>query len=462
MSTEEQTDGGVSRARWRAAVTIGAHFVVDVFSFIGIALLPMLAVMLDIRPEQKALLLALGSVCSGVIQPIVAWASDRFDSRAFGTAGFVVAVLCIGNLGMAESFGQLAVLYSVGAMGIGAFHPPAAATVGQLGGSKRSMYVAVFFLAGMIGGIVGNVFTPVFVGWMTSEALVDGGQSRAGLLAIRWFIPVGLFAAFFLARAIHCSGHRHHQAHAHRDQWDQRERRGRWAAVWVMYACNVLRFTVNMALVYLFTEWASEYVLAVNDVGVMDEQLGIEASRINGMLQASMQIGMGGGGITLGFILAARFEKMMFMILPWIGAISIAAIPAVSAMDPEVGKWIVMGAAIVSGMGFGAVIPVSLSLAQRLLPHRTSLVSGLMLGGAWMLSFVGPLGAEVVQNGLGGKPRVPGVVIDLVDMLPESVGEGMMSGFGLDAAFIVTAVLLAFAGCFAVLLPQKLIVGSAD
>ena len=49
-----------SRPALRAGVAIGSHFVVDVFSFIGIALLPLLAVTLGIRPEQKALLLSLG------------------------------------------------------------------------------------------------------------------------------------------------------------------------------------------------------------------------------------------------------------------------------------------------------------------------------------------------------------------------------------------------------------------
>ena len=463
MNTDKQPEAEPSQAPLRAAVTICTHFVVDVFSFVGIALLPMLAVMLDLRSEQKALLLALGSVFSGIVQPVVAWASDRFDSRAIGTVGFVIAVLCIGNLGMATNFLELTILYSVGAMGIGAFHPPAAAIVGQLGGNRRSMYVAIFFLAGMLGGIVGNVFTPAYVAWMTPDTLAiqNGAGARDGLLAIRWFIPVGLIAAFFLARAIHSSGHRHHEAHAHQGAWDKKERGARWAAVWIMYACNVLRFTTNMALVYLFTEWASEYVLAAHNASVMNEQLGIEASRINGMLQASMQIGMGGGGITLGFILAARYEKAVFVVLPLLGAVGIALIPKLTALDPEIGRWAVMGAAIISGIGFGAVIPVSLSLAQRLLPHRTSLVSGLMLGGAWMLSFLGPMGAELVQNGLGAKPNVPGIVIDAVNLLPDTLSQHVMGGFGLDTTFMVAAAVLAVAGCIAIFLPQNLIARSA-
>ncbi len=208
MHIDPVLDKAESKSGFRAAVTIGTHFVVDVFSFVGVALLPLLAVMLDLRTEQKALLLALGSFCSGAIQPIVAWLSDKLDTRALGTLGFVLAVVCIGNLGMARNFTELVILYSLGAIGIGAFHPPAAAIVGHLGGSKRSMLIALFFLAGMTGGIVGNIFTPKFVAMMTPT--IDGQPDTvAGVLALRWFIPVGLAFATVLALPVHKIGHRH-------------------------------------------------------------------------------------------------------------------------------------------------------------------------------------------------------------------------------------------------------------
>ena len=89
MSCEHFSEVVDTKSGVRAGVTIVTHFVVDVFSFVGVALLPLFAVLLDLPTEQKALLLAMGSFCSGAIQPIVAWASDRFDTRALGTIGFV-------------------------------------------------------------------------------------------------------------------------------------------------------------------------------------------------------------------------------------------------------------------------------------------------------------------------------------------------------------------------------------
>jgi MFS family permease len=450
----------VSRPKTRAALAIFCHFVIDAFSFVGVALLPLLAVTLSIRPEQKALLLALGSVSSGVIQPFIAWASDKLDTRALGTLGFVVAVLAIANLGTAQNFTQLAILYALGTMGVGAFHPPAAATIGQLGAARRSLFIALFFLAGMLGGITGNVLTPRYVDLMT-PTVAGTPDPVSGILALRWFIPAGLACAVVLALAIHKVGHRRASAKDTHIAMPPAERRARWRAVWILYAANVLRFSVNMALVYLFTEWASAFVLANNPATTMTESLGINASRINGNLQASMQLGMGLGGILLGLLLAPRFEKAAFVTLPILGAIMIALIPSVGRSAPSLAPALVMLAAVVSGLGFGAVIPVSISLAQRLLPHRTSLASGIMLGGAWTLAFVGPIAAELVQNGIAHKPTQPGFLAGLVNALPFGLDDKLAQGMGLDAAFLLAAIALACAGLFSLLLPQKLIVHTA-
>ncbi len=445
-----------TRPATRATLTIGTHFVVDVFSFVGVSLLPLLAVTLGMSTEQKALLLALGSLCSGAVQPLVAWVSDRYDTRAVGTLGFVVAVLCIGSFGLATNFTQIAVLYCVGAMGIGAFHPPAAAITGHLGGSKRSKYIALFFLAGMAGGMAGNLFIPTYVDLMTPR--VDGvADARSGLRALLYLIPIGLFCAFLLAKATHGVGHRNTHASSSHVSWDANERRARWFAVWVLYVTNMLRFSVNMALVYLLVEWSSDIVLAKNAAGTLSKDLGIEASRLNGVLQASMQVGMGGMGIVLGLILSAKYEKLAFIVFPLLGSIALYMIPRAHLLFDGAEVPFAIFATILTGVGFGAVIPVSISLAQRLLPHRTSLASGLMLGGAWMLAFAGPLIAELIHKGLLNKPSAPQWLLDGTASLPAWIGTPLLEGMGLTAGFSATAGVLLFAGLLAMLLPGKLI-----
>ncbi len=440
----------------RATITIGTHFLVDVFSFVGVSLMPLLAVTLGMGTEQKALLLALGSLCSGVVQPIVAWVSDKFDTRAVGTLGFVLAVLCIGSFGLAQNFVQLAILYSVGAAGIGAFHPPAAAITGHLGGSKRSKYVAFFFLAGMVGGMTGNVLIPEYVAMLTPR--IDGvPDTSAGLRSLLYLIPIGLVAAFVLAKATHGVAHRHNGAHATHTEWGAHERRQRWFAVGVLYVTNMLRFSVNMALVYLLIEWVSEHTLIKHDALVMTERLSVEASKLNGILQASMQVGMGGMGIVLGLILSAKYEKLAFIVFPMLGSCALFMIPRTHMIMAGSEVPVAIIATILTGVGFGAVIPVSISLAQRLLPHRTSLASGLMLGGAWMIAFLGPIVAELIHKGLANKPSAPAWLLDAAGSLPDAIGEPLLEGMGLTSGFTFVAAVLFLAGLIAMLLPGALV-----
>ncbi len=447
--------------RTRAGVTIGAHSVTDFFSFMAVSLIPLLTARLDLTTGQVALLLGLGSVTSGLVQPLVAWASDKLDTRSLGTLGLFVAVVCVSLIGRARSFEVLMLLHGAGAAGIGAFHPPAAAAVGQLSGARRSLGVAVFFLAGMLGGVGGNVFTPRIVdAFAGSDA---PGAIDHGLASLAWMMIPGVLAVGALAWAIHAIPHRHHDAREHHGRLSKGERRGRWGAVGVLYAANVLRFSVNMALVYLFTQWASEHTLDKLAAGELTKATGLKASALNGPLQGMMQVGMGGGGIALGAMLAVRFEKLAFVAMPVLGAAAIALIPGVDTLAPRAVVPCVFALGIVAGVGFGSVIPVSMALAQRLLPHRTGLASGLMLGGAWSLGFVGPLLAKVVHAGVDDMPRTRALVerLGVGGADASAVGGSVWSGWGLDAAFYAAAGALLVAGLISTLLPHRLIVRSA-
>jgi len=137
-------------------------------------------------------------------------------------------------------------------------------------------------------------------------------------------------------------------------------------------------------------------------VDQLDVALGQKASEFNGPLQGAMQVGMGAGALALGFLLIAKHEKKAFVAVPFIGAVALAAIPHTDAFLDDGYAAVIVPAAvltIIAGIGFGSLIPVSISLGQRLLPHRTSLASGLMMGGAWSIAFVGPLIARGIHAG---------------------------------------------------------------
>lgn len=411
---------GLTSIRARTWTTVVVHGFVDFFSYVLIPLMPIMAERLQLSSSQVAFAIAIGSVSSGVIQPLVAWASDRLDTRWLGTLGFLAAVVSFSLLGQVSSYAQLLAIQLVGAAGIGAFHPVAAAAVGHLAGRRRSLGVAIFFLGGMLGGIAGNVSSPQYV-------------KLLGLPALVYLMIPGVVAVVALGWAIHRVPHRHHTAHDDHRGLPARERRWRWASVWVLYAGNVLRFTVNMALVQLIIEWTQRHTLATAGAAQMTETLSEQAAALNGPLQAAVQAGMGAAGISAGWLLGAGGEKRPLFVVPALGALAILAFPFIvgSGGVDDLGPMTVpasFAVMILAGIGFGGVVPVTISLAQRLLPHRTSLASGLMMGGAWSVAAVGP-----------------------------PIADGITRAAGLSAAFAVVAGMLLASGLLALALPGWLI-----
>jgi len=420
-------------ARTRFNLTVFTHAVVDFFSFVGVSLLPLIATRLDLDNREKAIILGIGPVASGGIQPAVAWVSDKLNSRLPGILGMLLAVVCVSLLGYAENFAQLAALTAMGTMGIGAFHPPAAAACGQLS-RKRSLGMAVFFLAGMLGGMAGNIFAPQYVDIM-STSNVEGQRIRdaqAGLHALVWFIPPGLVFTGVLFWAISAIHHRAHDAHERHGSLPEKERKRRWRAVWLLYVGNIVRFTSNNALIYLLVRFTEIHAARVAEPGATADKLGTLASEYNGPIQAAQQLGMGGFGLVLGATLTPRLEKPLLIGMPLLGAIAIAGVPFAADAPAEYSYWAALGLSVLAGMGFGSMIPVTMGIAQRLLPHRTSLASGLMLGGAWCFAFVGPLTVERLEE-----------------------------AFSLRAGHMATAGFLLLASVAAALLPGKLLLETA-
>lgn len=412
----------------RLAAPLVGHLGVDYLSFVPIALMPLLANRLRLDGAQTALLIGLGSVASGIVQPLAAWLGDRWDTRLFGPAGFIVGAIGVALLGWVTSFPALAAVYVAITMGVGAFHPPAAAAVGQLAGPRRSIMLSVFFLAGMVGGVLGNVLSPVWVGAFAGWAgLADqAAATGAGLRSLAWLLLPSLGLTAVLAWATLGRSHRHADAHARHAALTPAERTRRWHAFLVLYLGNAVRFPVNAGLVYLCIEWSKRLADARTIEGTA-EQTAMLASGINGPMQAAMQVGMGGGGLALGMLLRPRLDKPAFVILPILGAVPVALFPFADTLGSNAAT-AAFALAVLAGIGFGAMFPVSLSLGQRLLPHRTGLASGMLLGGAWCFGIIGTHLSRLAQQ-----------------------------HWGLEQAFLMLAVVLALSGLGMLALPGKLL-----
>jgi MFS family permease len=243
-----------------------------------------------------------------------------------------------------------------------------------------------------------------------------------------------VLAAAWLGWAIHAVPHSHHRAREDHAALSASERRWRWAGVWLLYAGNVLRFGVNAALVHLMIQWSRGFVAIVAEPGTTADALATRATHLNGPLQAAIQVGMGAAGLSAGWLIRPGREKRALILIPIWGALAIGAISATNHFMVGAGASLASVVPLVAlftllaGVGFGGVLPMTISLSQRLLPHRTGLASAMMMGGAWAI-------------GSGGPP----------------LADRLTGWIGLDGAFLVMAGLLLVAGLMALAIPGWLI-----
>lgn len=354
------------------AALLVAHAAVDALSALVPASLGLLEARLQLTAKQSAWLMGVGPLFSGLVQPICALASDRFATRQPGVWGVVLGVVGIGSLGLVSNFWALTIVYAIGVIGIGMFHPVAAATAGHLWSDRRSTAVSYFFVTGMVGGVVGAMF------WPRVLITPSGFQYLPLMVAPLLLLALVLHRAFAEIKPM-STRHEAREESAALPPAD-------WAMVSVLYVAAVFRFCVDMALVYLFVRWAQSVVAAEHAAWSLEKVAEAAAPRV-GNLNAAKLVGMASGGLAAGMFVRTGKEKWPMVLVPLCFSPMIAVLPY---LPIQVGYVI----AVAVGVGFASMIPVTIALAQRLMPRQTNLASSLMMGGAWALALVGPTCAE--------------------------------------------------------------------
>jgi len=362
-------------------ILLVAHACVDALGAMLPASLALFEVRVALSPEQSAWLLGLGSLTSGLAQPACAVVSDRMGTRSLGIWGVALAGLGIGLLGLAPDAVSLAVIYMLGMIGVGMFHPVGAATAGHLLQHRRTSAVSIFFVAGMAGGISGAVLGPRLL------SLSSGFRMLPVIV-----VPVVILAYILQRRFATLEPMATKSFH----DLELMVPRKNWTVVGILYLSAAMRFSVNMALLYLYVRW-TQYQITSENVGWSAAEVARAAAPINGNLNAATLVGMALGGISAGVFVRSGREKWPMVLVPLVFA-------PVIALFPFVPMQINYLLAMLAGTGFAAMIPVTIALAQRLLPHRANFASSLMMGGAWAVAMVGPRLAELGVGGIGLVP----------------------------------------------------------
>lgn len=356
------------------AILIG-HFAVDTYSSIVAPLIGVVQTEFRMRPQWAANLLGIGSVFSGLAQPLFAWISDRTGTRIYGPLGVLLAAAGIGLIGYSWGATAVFTIYSIGMIGVGMFHPIATARIGAIAGPDRSFAISLFFVFGMAG---------FFTGSLAGPALTTGTGTLRNLA---WLIVPGLLVALTLQLQIN----RNPGSTAPAKLAKKKSTAGMgdydWLSIGLLYLSAIFRFFVNMAIIYLIVRWV-EYHVGLANPSWSIKLVADRSAPTAGVANAFMFAGQGISGLLAGALIWSGAEKRPLI---WTPILFAPFIMLLAFVEPG---WLGYAACFLGGVGFAAMTPITISVGQRMMPGHTRLASGLMLGGAWVFASLGPRTAE--------------------------------------------------------------------
>ncbi len=350
------------------AATFG-HFSVDMYSGMLPLILLALTEPLKLSYAQIGFISMCYSLAGSLSQPPFGWLGDRRGNRPLAVVGVAAIAVTVGVMRFVDNYFVLLVLAIIAGLGSGAFHPQGATLAAQTKNEQRGSAASIF----MLGGNSGYAFGPIF------GAAVFGlaGTNMPETLAI---LGLAQAAVIFWLLAERQRQFRN---------GDQRQ---------VMAAATMapMAVIVTLTLVIFFRSWTSSAVSTyVPQVFKMFGYSNADAGTVLFAILFPLAI----GGL-IGGALSDRIGRRNVLI-----ASTLLSGPALWLLLDSTGSAVFVWGAIL-GLTTGASFPVTLVMAQSLIPRGLGLMSGIVLGFTFIAGAVGTGVSGVVADQIGLLPTM--------------------------------------------------------
>lgn len=332
---------------------------VDVFNGQMGVLLAVLSTPLGLTNAAIGLIATAYSIVGSVSQPVFGWLTDRYGGRWAAAGGVLWMAAFFALAGVLPGHWPLPCLV-VGALGSGAFHPLGTMKAAQVGhqhmAGQAATAASIFFLFGQGGLSLGPAVGGVLMNY----------TGRGGLVALAALaLPVGAFILWTMRSTAPMA-----QAAEHAPAT---------AGVVSPLSVNLGLFALVISLSGL-RAWMQTSITTFAPKFFHDQGW---SPTLYGALVALFMAGSAVGGV-IGAMLSERWGRQRTITL----ALALSALPFF--LFPVAGGVWVYGLAILAGALSGAPHSILVTLAQRSLPGRAALASGITLG---FMFTAGALGA---------------------------------------------------------------------
>ncbi|MBI2953960.1 MAG: MFS transporter [Chloroflexi bacterium] len=318
-----------------------AHVVNDGSMLIIPSFLPFLIQSMHISYVQAGFIWTLVNIAGSIPQPFFGILSDRAGRFGLAAAGLALGVVSFAALGSIDNYYLVLLAVTIGGIGTAVFHPISAAIVSVVSGGKRGAGMSIYTLGGNIGFAAAPLVFPIL--------LLQFGPGASWII-----LPVGLLAA--AALFVYTKDLPYVRPATRAEGSDKSP--VPWAPL------TILAITVASRS-WIYATFAAFLPIYLTTRGISLE----DSSRV-----LSLVLFFGALGGMLGGIISDYFSAK------WLTTISLAITTIVLAVALETTGVISVALFTISGLFLLASFPVTIVMAQRILPTRQALASGLMLG----------------------------------------------------------------------------------
>lgn len=350
------------------AATFG-HFSVDMYSGMVPLILLALTDTLHLTYSQVGFVSMCYSLAGSLSQPPFGWLGDRRGNRPMAVLGVAAIAITVGIMRFVDNYLVLLALAIIAGLGSGAFHPQGATLAAQTIPSQRGSAASIF----MLGGNSGYAFGPIlgaaifgFAGTLMPEMLAAIGFAQAAL--IFWLL-------------------------AERQRQFANGTNSRVMAATTMAPMTVI---ITLTLIIFFRSWMSQAVSTY--VPQVFRTFGYSNAEAGAVLFAVL-LPLAIGGL-IGGTLSDRIGRRRVLIVS-----TALSGPALWLLLQTTGALAFVYAALL-GVTIGASFPVTLVMAQSLVPRGLGLMSGIVLGFTFVAGAVGTGVSGVLADQIGLLPTM--------------------------------------------------------
>lgn len=179
-----------------------AHFVNDIYTGTLNPIMPFIAMKLGISMAIAAIVLSLSHICASLLQPVFGFFADNMRKRSFIFWGLISTALFISFAPNTASLAYLIVFVILGSLGSSLYHPQALGFVAKFSPKENvSKYMGIFMGCGTLGFALGPV--------ISSGITQFSGLDKMPYLAFPGIALAFLMFAFVPKMSFSCSNKSH-------------------------------------------------------------------------------------------------------------------------------------------------------------------------------------------------------------------------------------------------------------